>query len=166
MVIERRLNRQWKLTELSLKCACHSAKTEMWVFFPVDEEFWNYFSWKLKKNYWMVTEICLPFSSVQWDWMLTKTSLNNVWNPDFSEHSVSNQWTFGIFSVDRKENFHPFTHVCLTNEKFTRFTFLTRMCWTDVKTSVYPFKLSTSKRWQAIIIKVRLFFTFDLGNIT
>ena len=47
MVIERRLNRQWKLTELSLKCACHSthfshwkvaesrisAKTEMWVFF-------------------------------------------------------------------------------------------------------------------------------------
>ena len=47
LVIERRLNRQWKLTELSLKCACHSAhfshwkvaesrisaKTEMWVFF-------------------------------------------------------------------------------------------------------------------------------------
>ena len=45
-MIEKRLNRQWKLTELSLKCACHSAhfshwkvaesrisaKTEMWVF--------------------------------------------------------------------------------------------------------------------------------------
>ena len=43
MVIERLLNRQWKLTELSLKCACHSAhfshlkvtenRTEMCFFF-------------------------------------------------------------------------------------------------------------------------------------
>ena len=30
MVIERRLNRQWKLTELSLKCACHSAHFNHW----------------------------------------------------------------------------------------------------------------------------------------
>ena len=55
----------------------------------------------------MVTEMCLPFSSIQWDWMSTERSLNSAWNPDFSEHSVSIQWTFRNVSVDWKENFHP-----------------------------------------------------------
>ena len=55
----------------------------------------------------MVTEMCLPFSSIQWDWMSTERSLNSAWNPDFSEHSVSIQWTFRNVSVDQKENFHP-----------------------------------------------------------
>ena len=55
----------------------------------------------------MVTEMCLPFSSIQWDWMSTERSLNSAWNPDFSEHSVRIQWTFRNVSVDWKENFHP-----------------------------------------------------------
>ena len=29
-MIEKRLNRQWKLTELSLKCVCHSAHFSHW----------------------------------------------------------------------------------------------------------------------------------------
>ena len=29
-MIERRLNRQWKLPELSMKCACHSAHFSQW----------------------------------------------------------------------------------------------------------------------------------------
>ena len=70
---------------------------------------WNvfeFFPWRLKKKP-MVTEMCLPFSSNQWDWMLTEISLNNAWNLDFSEHSMSIQWTFRNNSVDWKENFHP-----------------------------------------------------------
>ena len=55
----------------------------------------------------MVTEMCLPFSSIQWDWMFTERSPNSAWNPDFSEHSVSIRWTFRNVSVDWKENFHP-----------------------------------------------------------
>ena len=31
----------------------------------------------------MVTEMCLPFSSMQGNWMSTERSLNNAWNPYF-----------------------------------------------------------------------------------
>ena len=70
--------------------------TFFWIFYPEN-----------KKKYWMVTEMCLPFSSIQWDWMFTERSLNSAWNPDFSEHSEGIQWTFRNVSVDWKENFHP-----------------------------------------------------------
>ena len=63
------------------------------------------FSLKIEKKYWMVTDMFLPFSSVQWDWMVTEKSLNKAWNPGFSEDSVSIQWTFKNVSVDWKENF-------------------------------------------------------------
>ena len=36
---------------------------------------------------------------------------DSAWNPDFSEHSVSIQWTFRNVSVDWKENFHPVVYV-------------------------------------------------------
>ena len=71
----------------------------------IDERFWDIFSWKLKKIL-MVTEMCLPFSSVQWDWVLTERSLNNAWNPYYCEHSVNIQWTFRNVSVAWKEKFH------------------------------------------------------------
>ena len=67
----------------------------------------EFFTLKIKKKYWMVTEMCLPFSSIQWDWMSTDRSLNSAWKPDFSEHSEGIQWTFRNVSVDWKENFHP-----------------------------------------------------------
>ena len=66
--------------------------------------FWNL---KVKKNVWMVAYMCLSFNSIQWDWMSTERSLNSAWNQDFSEHSLSIQWTFRNVSVDWKENFHP-----------------------------------------------------------
>ena len=59
------------------------------------------------KKYWMVNEMWLPFSIIQWDWRLTHRSLKNAWNLDFSKFSVSIQWTFGNASVDWKENIHP-----------------------------------------------------------
>ena len=64
-----------------------------WIFF-------DFFTLKIKKKYWMVTKIGLPFSSIQGDWMSTERSRNSAWNPDFSEHSVSIQWTFRNVSVE------------------------------------------------------------------
>ena len=81
-------------------------------------KFFDFFTLKIKKNYWMVTEMCLPFSSIQWDWMSTERSLSSAWNPDFSEHSVSIQWTFRNVSVDWKENFHPVEKPCYIHFEF------------------------------------------------
>ena len=47
------------------------------------------------------------FTSVQWDWMLTKKSLSNCWKQNFSEHSVSIHRIFKNVSIDWKENVHP-----------------------------------------------------------
>ena len=65
----------------------------------------------------MITEICLPFSSIQWNWMPTERTLNNAWNPDFSENSVSIRWTFRNVSIDWKENFHPVNFISFEGNK-------------------------------------------------
>ena len=67
---------------------------------------WKIFEFfTLKKKYWMVTEMCLPFSSIQWDWMSTKRSLNSAWNLDFSEHSVSNSGHSEMFQLTERRIF-------------------------------------------------------------
>ena len=53
-------------------------------------KFFEFFPLEIKKKYWMVTELCQPFSSIQWDWMLTERPLNGVWNPI----SVNIPWAF------------------------------------------------------------------------
>ena len=49
--------------------------------------------------------------------MLTERSVTNAWNPDFSEHSVSIQWTLRNVSVDRKEDFHPVNFYMVTSQR-------------------------------------------------
>ena len=52
--------------------------------------FWI-FSPKIKKNYWMVTEMCLPFSSwvgLNAHWKVTELCLKSVFQWTFREHSV------------------------------------------------------------------------------
>ena len=48
-MIERRVNRQGKLTELSLKCACHSANFSYWKVaesrISAKTEKWSFFLW-------------------------------------------------------------------------------------------------------------------------
>ena len=91
--------------------------------------FLNFLSWKLKKNYWMVTEMCLPFSSIQWDWMSTERSLNSTWNPDFQwtfrEHSVDIQkcfsWLKGEFSSCDCQTFSEFFSPVRTYKQLSKF---------------------------------------------
>ena len=66
----------------------------------------NFFSPDWNKNYWMVTEMCLPFSSIQWDWMstekVTEQCLKSGFQWTFREHLVDIQkcfsWLKGAFS--------------------------------------------------------------------
>ena len=67
--------------------------------------FFEFFPWK--KKYWIVTEMCLLFSSIHWDWMSRERPMKNAWNPNFSEHSVSIQWTDRYNSFDWMEVFIP-----------------------------------------------------------
>ena len=71
----------------------------------------NFFTCKLKKKYWMVTEICLLFSSIQWTecslkghktwlkteflWTIYKYSVVSCLKGEFS--SCANDDTFGYY---------------------------------------------------------------------
>ena len=77
MVIERRLNRQWKLTELSLKCAFHSAHFSHWKVvesrISAKTEMWVFFLWDLLNIFcWMITIVNFCFNFVAFYWSTKK----------------------------------------------------------------------------------------------
>ena len=91
----------------------------------------KFFSWKLKKKDWMIAEMCLSFSSVQWKmnvhWKVIEQCLKSVFQGTFCKHSVDIQkcfsWLKGEFSsCGRCRTINPSLFKC--QKHWTIFLFL------------------------------------------
>ena len=109
----------WNVSEMwlniSMKCLWNVIENIYEMSLKCD---WKYLWNVIEKNYdmllkvymkchWSATEICLPFSSNQWNWMTTERSLNANWNGDLSDILVRNQSHFRVDSVNWKLVFNP-----------------------------------------------------------